>query len=1057
MKLLRFPVPTLIPTASLLGLVPAVSIGQALQPAFVQTQLADLGEESYRTRAWGLAVADFNEDTFADFLSGDTAGDVHLYLGDGSGAFTSQGVVINQSYHDAYALVAGDFNEDDHADFVVARTGGDQSGLPAYAAEGELHLYLGNGDGTFQSTGFPQLGTLIGNAGTDCFSLAAADVDGDGDLDLVSGERISGAGDTADIRLWRNRMIPDATLAFDLETIDSSDGTLDPEDPPYFPPSAYLHVHGLALGDVTGDAIPDLLVSDKAHYLYVYANDGNGVFSPIRFDTPGLSTRPYAYRQLDALFNEGMPLAVADVNDDGMTDILTGYAGPDEGSVSLWVNEGLDGDNQPVFTGAGAIGAAGIDVRGLAAGQLDSSVDAVVDVVFGNLEGEVHALFPDLTDSDGDGLIDLVDNAPDIPNAPRIDLNTDGSINVLDQLDNDGDGVGDPADGDDDNDGVPDGADNAPFIANGDQADSDGDGAGDVADPFNNTDSDGDGVADGPLDPELYALAIASKGRWSRSDTHFIIRIDALARAFQNEFVQTFTDAAILTPGEWELHKNDSYNGIGDDPADPGYSVPIDLPGGMDCPVTLATIPRLIWNAFGDPDPIDWINARIDNPNLEISQHGTYHTNNTLLGDWAELEDRNVYSSEFAGLTLEENFQLLRVGQRSLLGDYAADSWILDSGVEPATAPKIDWSIAAWPLISYAPPFNTADTTSRDATARLGFVAYSASIAEEEGFLAPFFSPEGSHHEAIDQFGMFHPSADLEVDPEPPAGQTYLEFLESITQIGQLNTWLIEEVSWSTRYCNDVDRLEPCAAAPGGINRENNMVDEARWANWLTLLGHAQATGEVMTMGGYSLAMQTDNAPTVPNPDQADSDHDGIGDVIDGATLAALEIQLVAPAVGAEAVLTAVLLNGSSAGIPGQTITFFIDIDGDESEESFTAVTGADGTATTSVLLSGMAGESFSYRATWDGGPLNLEGSESVRIVAPGSLRVTDVDHTPGGPLVLTVEGFDPAMSYSLLRTTDLAVPGAPVVTGFVPSAATDTISDPSPPDGRAFYQVAEE
>ena len=38
-----------------------------------------------------------------------------------------------------------------------------------------------------------------------------------------------------------------------------------------------------------------------------------------------------------------------------------------------------------------------------------------------------------------------------------------------------------------------------------------------------------------------------------------------------------------------------------------------------------------------------------------------------------------------------------------------------------------------------------------------------------------------------------------------------------------------------------------------------------------------------MTMGEVALAQGFDNAPTVYNPDQADIDHDGIGDVIDGA------------------------------------------------------------------------------------------------------------------------------------------------------------------------------
>lgn len=231
---------------------------------------------------------------------------------------------------------------------------------------------------------------------------------------------------------------------------------------------------------------------------------------------------------------------------------------------------------------------------------------------------EYAAQPPDLTDTDEDGIIDAFDNAPLHPNAPRIDINTDGGINYPDQLDNDHDGIGDPADDDDDNDGVPDASDNAPFVANADQADTDGDGIADVADPFNDTDTDSDGVSDGPLDPDLYARAQAAKMRWARSNTHFIIRIDALSRAFQNEFTQLMTDAAILSPGAWVTNKYDSYNGIGDAPADPGYQVPADLSGGMDCPITLAVVPRLIWNAYGDPDPVNWINNRIGNPNLEI-------------------------------------------------------------------------------------------------------------------------------------------------------------------------------------------------------------------------------------------------------------------------------------------------------------------------------------------------------------------------------------------------------------------------------------------------------
>jgi hypothetical protein len=71
-------------------------------------------------------------------------------------------------------------------------------------------------------------------------------------------------------------------------------------------------------------------------------------------------------------------------------------------------------------------------------------------------------------DSDADGILDSTDNC-------TYDENSD-------QLNTDGDALGDPCDPDDDGDGVLDVDDNCQLIANADQADTDGDGTGDVCD-----------------------------------------------------------------------------------------------------------------------------------------------------------------------------------------------------------------------------------------------------------------------------------------------------------------------------------------------------------------------------------------------------------------------------------------------------------------------------------------------------------------------------------------------------------------------------------------------
>ena len=95
-------------------------------------------------------------------------------------------------------------------------------------------------------------------------------------------------------------------------------------------------------------------------------------------------------------------------------------------------------------------------------------------------------------DTDGDGVVDALDNCPAVANANQADADQDGIGDACET-------VTPPTDPDADGDGVPDADDNCPTIANPTQADSDGDGIGDACDtdaPDPETDSDGDGVPD---------------------------------------------------------------------------------------------------------------------------------------------------------------------------------------------------------------------------------------------------------------------------------------------------------------------------------------------------------------------------------------------------------------------------------------------------------------------------------------------------------------------------------------------------------------------------------
>jgi hypothetical protein len=320
-------------------------------------------------------------------------------------------------------------------------------------------------------------------------------------------------------------------------------------------------------------------------------------------------------------------------------------------------------------------------------------------------------------------------------------------------------------------------------------------------------------------------------------------------------------------------------------------------------------------------------------------------------------------------LTLPENFELLKIGKDTLLGNYDNKSITETTPAPGAGAPKIDWSGAAHPLLTYVAPYDTSDTTSRQAMAQLGYRAFSASSYEESGTLAPYLSPEGSHMYAFDQFGAFHASAYQQVSPGDVNNLQHIVDTEG----GNLHVWLIEEVDWSGHDASDA---------------VNDTVDTTKWPQWLQLLDFVKSYPDsvAMTAGEVALAKAFDNAPTVPNSDQADSDHNGVGDVVDGASLTPAPADLVRDEAGQ---LSATLTNGSGTPIAGQQVVFHFDADANGSPEDYTGTTGSDGVASVTVTPARTPG-SASFGADWDGVVISATTAAGAATVKEHSVLTLD-------------------------------------------------------------------
>jgi hypothetical protein len=276
-----------------------------------------------------LVAGDFNGDGKLDLAVDDTAG-AQMLLGNGDGTFQAAKSFAGGSFG-----FVGDFNGDGKLDLATADLGSYNPSTHTYASS--VSVLLGNGDGTFQ----PGFQYAVGAVPE---GIVAGDFNGDGKLDLATAN------------YWSN----DVSVL-----LGDGDGTfVDPGQLVTTPHATPL------VADVSGDGTDDVLVVDGAgDILYRRAIPGQpGTFEPPATVNPNNPSRDiawlpntdqrpvlasvdaeddaisfYAYRDggfvrlIGSLTTGPLPAQIvsADLNGDGLTDLVVRNAGDGTLSVSL--------------------------------------------------------------------------------------------------------------------------------------------------------------------------------------------------------------------------------------------------------------------------------------------------------------------------------------------------------------------------------------------------------------------------------------------------------------------------------------------------------------------------------------------------------------------------------------------------------------------------------------------------------------------------------------------------------------------------------------------------
>ena len=298
-----------------------------------------------------VVIADFNNDGKPDLAVVSTgcplngicgASSISIFLGNGDGTFQAPLTIPSTSYLNT-GFAAADFNGDGKLDLAVGMNG---------ISGGGIQIYLGNGDGTFQTGAQYQVGEMYSPPPT---SIVVGDFNRDGKLDLTA---VSPYGSNSVFILLGN-----------------GDGTFQSAHQYPTGPEPY----SLVEGDFNGDGILDLATANSgtdANSVSVLLGNGDGTFQTnVDYAT---GTNPIG-------------ITAADFNGDGNLDIAVSNYNTNNVSILLGNGDGTFEEHQDFPTGVGPYGLAAADFNGdgrmdlAVADSLDNNVSVLLQVPLGPL------------------------------------------------------------------------------------------------------------------------------------------------------------------------------------------------------------------------------------------------------------------------------------------------------------------------------------------------------------------------------------------------------------------------------------------------------------------------------------------------------------------------------------------------------------------------------------------------------------------------------------------------------------------------------------------------